>query len=110
MATQYTWGKFKNDVAPSQDGLTNVIVQIHYNKTAVSDDGIEVYYYGAFGTEAPDEAAFIPYEEVTIQDRIDWTNARFESEGRSIDEILDTMIEEKRTPKVISDYPIPEEN
>lgn len=108
MATTYAWEKFENDVATSENGLNNVIVQIHFNKTASNENGVQVNYYGAFACTAPAEASFIPYEQVTIEDRIRWTEEYLQSTQIDIDAILDEMLDQKVNSKVIANYPIAE--
>lgn len=110
MANTYTWGKFINDVAPSENGLNNVIVQIHFIKYATNENGVSVYQNGAFACAAPAEASFIPYEDVTIEDRIRWTEEYLESCGVDIDARLDELMEDAVNPKVISNYPIPDQD
>lgn len=110
MANTYSWAPFENDVAPSEDGLTNVIKTLHYRKNAVSEDGkFSATYYGSFGCAAPHPASFKEYEDVTNDDRIAWTEAHLSEQSIDVDAMLDAMIEDQVNPKIISNYPIPEE-
>lgn len=70
MATIYTWTFPQLEVAPSEDGLTDVVKVIHWRLDAM--DG--VYNAGSYGTvalSAPDPASYTPYADITEQWAID---------------------------------------
>ena len=70
MSVAYTWSFPQFEVAPSEDGLTDVVSVINWQLSAL--DGI--YNAGAYGTVAlgpPNPAAFTPYDEITEQWAID---------------------------------------
>ncbi len=77
MSIVYTWSFPQFEVAPSEDGLTNVVSVIHWRLDAL--DGI--YSAGAYGTVAlgaPDPAAFTPYDQITEQWAIDAVSANID--------------------------------
>ena len=64
MSIVYTWAFPQFEVAPSDDGLTDVVRVIHWRV----DGGDGVFSAGAYGTVAlgaPDPAAFTPYADIT---------------------------------------------
>ena len=70
MSVIYTWSFPQFEVAPSEDGLTDVVKVIHWRL-----DGLDgVYSAGAYGTvalSAPDPASYTPYEDITAEWAID---------------------------------------
>jgi hypothetical protein len=109
MANTYSWGEFINDVAPSEDGIINVIKVIHYQKNATNEDGsVQVSYHGSFVCDPASESSYIDYPDVTIEDRISWTETHLQANGIDLDAYLDSMIHEKVEPQIITNFPIPE--
>lgn len=66
---------------PSLDGLTNVVTSISWNKimeeTVGEGDSIKTYiasYPGITPCGSPDPNNFIPFDQLTEQEVIDWVN------------------------------------
>lgn len=98
MPTNYTWSFPQFDVAPTEDGLDNVVKVIHWRLDAV--DG--PYSEGAYGStvvDAPDSSKFVPYNQITS----DWAVSAV-CEKVNIEEVkeaLEKRIEAKRNPPVL---------
>lgn len=88
MANTYTWGLQSSPlVAKSLDGLTNVVVAVHWNVTATSDQKdpngnfYTAYRYGgplALGSPNPD--SFTSFNTVTIVMVNGWVQAALGSD------------------------------
>jgi hypothetical protein len=94
----YTWSFPQFEVAPSEDGLTNVVSVIHWRLDAL--DGI--YSAGAYGTVAlgaPDPAAFTPYDQITEQWAIDAVSANIEL--AQVEAALAGEINKKKNPPTV---------
>jgi len=64
MRTVYSWTFPYFDVAPSEDGLTNVIKTIHW-RYRLDKDGFFSEIFGATGVDDPNVSSFIPYNQIT---------------------------------------------
>jgi hypothetical protein len=98
MSIAYTWSFPQFEVAPSEDGLTNVVSVIHWRLDAM--DGI--YSAGAYGTVAlgaPDPAAFTPYADITEQWAIDAVSANIEL--AQVEAALAGEINKKKNPPTV---------
>jgi hypothetical protein len=82
----------------SLDGLSNVIVTVHYYSVK---DGVSIS--GSLGLSAPHESAFIPFDEVTEEMVLGWLNGGLNLE--QIDSALDSEIAYKQ--EVIESKPFP---
>jgi len=111
MATTYKWVVSSLDSYPKDaEGLTDVICVIHwrYQAEQVQDD--KTYFaevYGTLSVPSPDPAIFVPYEEVTYEMVCSWLENGLDTE--SLNENLDSQIEDQINPKVIS-LPLPFQN
>lgn len=67
----YVWNFPKFDVAPSEDGLTNVVKTVHWQYKGTDDDNVNFssMLYGTVDLPPPDSENFIPYEDLTFE----WT-------------------------------------
>ena len=102
MAINYTWAFQQFEVAPSSDGLTDVVRVIHWRLDAL--DGI--YSAGAYGTvalSAPDPDSFTAYEDITEQWAIDVVTSNIEYD--SIISSLEGEINKKKNPPTIAMTP-----
>jgi hypothetical protein len=64
MPITYTWSFPQFDVAPSSDGLTDVVRTIHWRLDGV-DGAASGAAYGTVALSAPDAASFTPYADIT---------------------------------------------
>lgn len=70
--TTFNWGFPQSEVVKSQDGLTNVVIIVHWI-LAASDEGYEASACGVVPLERvtnPDD--FTPFEDLTKQQVEDW--------------------------------------
>lgn len=74
MSVTYTWSFPQFEVAPSEDGLADVVCVIHWRLDAI-DGSYNAGAYGSVGLGAPNPAAFTPYDQITEQWAIDAVSA-----------------------------------
>lgn len=107
MTTEYSWLVSQMDTAPSLDGLTDVVVTVHWRRTATAVDGDNTYYadtYGAMGCATPSETDFTAYPDLTFEQVCGWLDAGNDVEA--LDANLDTQIENQVNPPIVA-YPLP---
>ena len=73
MAITYTFSDIKVEIAPSLDGLTDVITRVRYNYNGADENG----YSGSFAGTTPmplpaSGSTFIPFNEVTEPEVVAW--------------------------------------
>lgn len=98
-AITYTWGIANLEVVPSEDGLSNVVKNIHWTLSA-TDGQFTASGYGSAGTGAVDPDAFTPYEELTQADVIGWLEQLLE-----VDQLrtsLANQIADQQNPPIIT--------
>jgi hypothetical protein len=104
----YNWLISQLDSIPSLDGMEKVISTIHYRAQKTHQvDGTDVFTadtYGALSVDAPHEASFTPYDEVTKEMVEGWLTAGLDTE--KIEANLDAQIENFLNPPIIA-YPLP---
>jgi hypothetical protein len=75
METNFQWIISQLNCAVESEGLPNVINVIHYRYNATKVEGNKTYFaetYGAVNVAQPNPQNFIPYEDVTEQEIINW--------------------------------------
>ena len=90
----YTWTISSVECKASEDGLTNVIKVVHWRYRGTDEDGITAEIYGAQPFLPPTATDFIPFEEITTSQVIEWledTLSVIPLEG------ISTQLEEYRT-------------
>ena len=70
MSIAYVWTFPQFEVAPSADGLTDVVSVIHWRLDAM-DGNFSAGAYGSVALGAPNPDAFTPYDQITEQWAID---------------------------------------
>ena len=78
MAATFTYSVSQTDFVLSEDGLTNVINNLHWRCDASETSGGSDYTAGDYGTQslaAPDPSSFTAYDSVTEADCIAWLKA-----------------------------------
>lgn len=91
------------DSIPSLDGMDKVISVIHYRAQKQYEDFI-ADLYGSLGVDAPHEASFTPYDEVTKEMVESWLEAGLDTEV--IEANLDAQIENFLNPPIVA-YKLP---
>lgn len=100
----YSWS-FKNlQVAPSRDGLENVVVSVDYRLGYTDDSSRWVYAHGQTNFAAPDPEDFIPFEDITEADMIAFVE---ETEGAPLDTVKTGLVAEytANDPACLHDLP-----
>lgn len=101
--TDYKWSINQLDTAPvGTDGLTDVVVVVHYTRTAeqyVGGEPINVSVYGTMGCQTPSETDFTAYPDLTYEQVCGWLDAGLNVEA--IDLGLDAQIENIINPPII---------
>lgn len=110
----FSWFISQLDSIPSLDGMDKVISVIHYRAQKVCNE-IEVEWnqlpgnftadqYGALSVDAPHEASFTPYDEVTKEMVEGWLTSSLDCEA--IEANLDAQIQNFLNPPIVA-YALP---
>ncbi len=99
----FSWVISQLDSIPSLDGMDKVISVIHYRAQKQHED-FTADTYGALSVDAPHEASFTPYDEVTKEMVEGWLEAGLDTEA--IEANLDAQIENFLNPPIVA-YPLP---
>jgi len=102
----FNWVISQLDSIPTLDGMDKVISTIHY-RAQKQDEGFTADTYGALSVDAPHEASFTPYDEVTKEMVEGWLEAGLDCEA--IEANLDSQIENFLNPPIVA-YPLPWNN
>jgi hypothetical protein len=95
------------DSIPSLDGMDKVISVIHYRAQKQYEEDVIHFTadtYGALAVDAPHEASFTPYDDVTKEMVEGWLADSLDTE--TIEANLDAQIENFLNPPVVA-YPLP---
>jgi len=95
------------DSIPSLDGMDKVISVIHYRAQKEYQEDVIHFTadtYGALSVNAPHEASFTPYDEVTQAMVESWLNELLDTEV--IEANLDAQIQNFLNPPIVA-YPLP---
>jgi len=107
----FTWVISQLDSIPSIDGMEKVINTIHWRaqKYILQDEKIKftANTYGALAVDAPHEASFTPYDQVTKEMVEGWLEAGLDTE--KIEANLEAQIQNFLNPPVVA-YPLPWDN
>lgn len=104
--TTYNWVINQMDTKPSEDGLTDVVVTVHWTRVATEGE-ITVSSYGTMGCQTPSATDFTAYPDLTFEQVCGWLYAGLDVEA--IDLGLDQQIENIINPPVVV-LPLPFEN
>lgn len=106
MTTTYTWNIVAMDSYPEYQGEPDVVFTTHW--TVSGTDG--TYTGSAYGTQAiqlSDSEPFIPYDQITLEQAITWTQ-----ENMGVDQVtalqqnIDQQIADQANPPVVQ-LPLP---
>jgi len=107
----FNWVISQLDSIPSLDGMDKVISVIHWRAQKTHQlDGTDLFtadIYGALSVEAPHEASFTPYDEVTKEMVEGWLEVGLDCEA--IEANLDSQIENFLNPPIVA-YALPWNN
>jgi len=102
MSTTYQWVINQMDTKPTEDGLTDVVVTVHFTRTAeqyVGGEPILVSSYGTMGCTTPSSTDFTAYPDLTYEQVCSWLDLGLDTEA--IDLGLDKQIENIINPPII---------
>jgi hypothetical protein len=99
----FNWVISQLDSIPSLDGMDKVISVIHWRAQKQYED-FTADTYGALAVDAPHEASFTPYDEVTKEMVEGWLTDSLDCEA--IEANLDAQIENFLNPPIVA-YPLP---
>jgi hypothetical protein len=99
----FNWVISQLDSIPTLDGMDKVISTIHY-RAQKQDEAFTADTYGALSVDAPHEASFTPYDEVTKEMVEGWLEAGLDTEA--IEANLDAQIENFLNPPIVN-YGLP---
>jgi len=103
----FNWVISQLDSIPSLDGMDKVISVIHYRAQKQYEEDVIHFTadtYGALAVQAPHEASFTPYDEVTQAMVESWLNELLDTEA--IEANLDAQIQNFLNPPIVA-YPLP---
>jgi hypothetical protein len=104
MAITFTFKVNKIEIAPSLDGLTDVVTRVRYDYKGIDENGNEGTFAGATPMPLPDSEHYKPFEELTEDDVISWLEAV--ADKPHMQEKIANQIEAKIAPKYV-DTPLP---
>lgn len=94
----YSWTFPVFDVAPSEDGLTDVVKTIHWRYDAV-DGQYRAGAYGSVTLAPPDPNAFVPYDQITSEWAISCVSSQVNVP--ELDVNLAMQIADEKNPPVV---------
>ena len=99
----FTWLISQLDSIPSLDGMEKVISVIHYRAQKKYEEDVIHFTadtYGALSVDAPHEASFTPYDEVTKEIVESWLESSLDCEA--IEANLDAQIQNFLNPPLVA--------
>ena len=109
MATVYNWNCKTVDVHPTEAGQTDVVYNVHWIVTGISDEldpEGNAYQATTIGTQTvplDPESEFIPFEDLTNEIVVDWTKAAMGAEQvTSIETSIQQAIDLKINPTSVT--------
>ena len=95
----YTWKVAALDYAVSQDGLSNVVTNVHWTVSKEDENGNSGSSYGTQGLPAPDPSSFTDWDNLDEFTVLTWaTNEMGEEAVTAIQDSVDAQIAEKANP------------
>lgn len=104
--TNFIWIINQLDTKPQEDGLTDVVIIVHYTRQA-QDGEIIVTSYGTMGCQTPSATDFTAYPDLTYNQVCSWLDAGLDVPA--IDLGLQQQIDNIINPPVIV-LPLPFQN
>lgn len=96
------WVVSQLDTAPSLDGLTDVVITVHWRRQTqevVNDVTYNADVYGSMACATPSETDFTAYPDLTFDQVCTWLDAGLDV--AALDANLDAQIENQVNPPVI---------
>lgn len=102
MATTITWSVVQFDVAPSMDGLTDVVKAIHWsaNGTDGTDTGSS---FGIVALAPADPSQYTPYENITQAEAVQWVKTALGPvQVAKYETVIQNQIDAAKNPPIIN--------
>ena len=96
--TNFFWSVYQLDTAPSLDSLVDVVITVHYGRTAVEGE-YTAYSYGTMGCATPSETDFTAYPDLTFEQVCGWLENGLDY--KAIDAGLQQDIDNQINPPVV---------
>ena len=96
MAITYSYKIDQLAMAPSLDGLSDVVTHVRFTYTGVDEDGNTGEFKGATPMPAPDSAQFTPLADLTEAEVIEWVKVTHPIDH--MQEMIGKQIAQKITP------------
>jgi hypothetical protein len=96
--TNFFWSVYQLDTAPTLDSLVDVVITVHYGRTAVEGE-YTAYSYGTMGCATPSETDFTVYDDLTFEQVCSWLDAGLDV--ASIDAGLQQDIDNQINPPIV---------
>lgn len=110
MTTQYTWTILAMDCKPQVGDLTDYVVVSHWNCSGTDGTFTGSCYSTVSFTVDPEKPNYTPYDELTQEEVIAWTQAALgEEQVAAIYTSIDTQIENQKNPPIVTP-PLPWSN
>tara|TARA_R110002167_G_scaffold197328_2_gene400366 strand:- start:434 stop:790 length:357 start_codon:yes stop_codon:yes gene_type:complete len=105
MNITYVWAITGMKMAPSLDGLTDVVTNVQFNYTGTdSESGFSSIFNGAFPVPPPNSVDFIPLADLTEAEVIAWIQPIYPMDHPN--EVVEEGIQNQITP-TNEDAPMP---
>jgi hypothetical protein len=102
MSTTFKWVVNQLDTKPKEDGLTDVVIVVHWTRQAeqyLGGEPINVSSYGTMGCETPSSTDFTAYPDLTYDQVCGWLDNGLDV--KSIDKGLEQQIENIINPPIV---------
>jgi hypothetical protein len=96
--TNFFWSVYQLDTVPQEGNLMDVVITVHYGRTAVEGE-YTAYTYGTMGCQTPSETDFTAYPDLTFEQVCTWLDNGLDVP--SIDAGLQQNIDNQINPPVI---------
>jgi hypothetical protein len=102
MTATFTWNFPSLDIAPSEDGLVDVIKTIHWRYMG-SDGDYSTEVYGTVSMESPDPEDYVEYDDITKEDLELWVEDKLNI--LDMQSNLLSVLEALKNPPIVSRTP-----
>ncbi len=104
MATQYTWTISALNCLPQLGDMTDYCITSHWRCTGDDGEGHSGQVYSTVNfTVDPDKPNFVPFEDITEEQAIEWTQqALGEEQVAAVYTSIDTQIENEINPPIVT--------
>lgn len=99
MAITYTFQITQLEIAPSLDGLTDVVTRVRYNYNGEDEDGNKGTFPGATPMPSPVSGSFVPFDSLTPSEVINWLDSV--ADKPHMQDVIQEQINNKIDPKYV---------